>query len=83
MPKKLIVLPLTEASIEMVKAEMGVMVMAKWALKSYIQNTRLKTVKVGRDGLVRKHYLATLKNKVQPNYFRQFVEFLQREITIE
>lgn len=81
-PKKLIVLPLTEASIEMVKAEMGILVMAKWALKSYLVNTNLKTVKIGKGGLVRKHYLASLKNKVQPNYFNQFVEFLQREISI-
>lgn len=82
-PKKIIVLPLTEASLEMVKAEMGVMVMAKWALKSYLENSDLRIVKVGKNGLIRKHYVAILRNRIQPNYFNHFIEFLQREITIE
>lgn len=82
-PRKFIVLPLTEAAVEMVKADMGVMVMAKWALKPYLQPPGLKAIKIGRNGLKRKHYLAVLKNTRRPDYFVQFLEFLQREITIE
>lgn len=82
-PKKIVVLPLTEASVEMVKAEMGIMVMAHWALKPYLANSTLRTVKIGKTGLKRKHYLGILKNKTQPKYFDHFVEFLQREITLE
>lgn len=79
-PKKVTVLPMTEASIEMVKAEMGVMVMAGWALKPYLSNEQLKPVKVGRSGLKRTHFVATLKNKDRATYFNHFIEFLQREI---
>lgn len=81
-PKKITVLPLTEASLEMVKAGMGIMVMARWALQPYLKNDSLCTVKIGRKGLRRKNYLATLKNKSNPQYFERFVEFLQREISL-
>ena len=81
-PKKIIVLPLTEASIEMVKAEMGIMVMSKWALKPYLNHPQLRTIKIGKGGLKRKHYIATLKKKPSPEYFLQFVSFLKNEISL-
>jgi LysR family transcriptional regulator, regulator for metE and metH len=81
-PKKVIPVPLTEAAIEMVKADMGVMVLAKWALKSYLNDGNIRTVTIGRGGLKRKHYIATFKNKVYPKYFSHFIEFLQKEISI-
>lgn len=80
-PRKVTVLPMTEASVEMVKAEMGILVMAKWALKPYLNNDQLKTIKIGRNGLKRTHFIATLKNDDRPDYFNHFIEFLQREIT--
>jgi LysR family transcriptional regulator for metE and metH len=82
-PKKITPLPLTEASIEMVKAEMGVMSMAKWAFGSYQKNNSLKAVKIGKKGLKRKHYIAHLNNKVYPDYFFQFVEYLKTEIHLQ
>lgn len=82
-PKKITPLPLTEASIEMVKADMGVMSMAKWALQPYLKNNAIKAVKIGRNGLKRKHYIAVMNNKLQPDYFNHFVEFLQSEINLQ
>lgn len=81
-PKKIIVLPLTEASIEMVKAEMGIMVMAKWALQPYLRGAALKAVKIGKNGLKRIHFAATLSNKQPPEYLHRFIEFLQQEIML-
>lgn len=81
-PKKIIPVPLTEAAIEMVKADMGVIVMAKWSLKNYLNDEQLKAVKIGRHGLKRKHYMAVLKNKKYPAYFDHFTEFLQKEIAV-
>jgi LysR family transcriptional regulator for metE and metH len=80
--KKVIVLPLTEASIEMVKAEMGIMVMAKWALQPYLRDGVLKAVRIGKNGLKRTHFAATLSNKEVPEYQHRFIEFLQREIVL-
>jgi LysR family transcriptional regulator for metE and metH len=79
-PKKITPLPLTEASLEMVKADMGVMAMAKWALQPYLKNESLRAVKIGRNGLKRKHYIAYLNDKQHPEYFSHFVAFLQTEI---
>jgi LysR family transcriptional regulator for metE and metH len=82
MPAKITTLPLTEAAIEMVKADMGIMVMAQWALEPYLHSDALKTIRIGRKGLKRTHYAAILKNIHHPEYFDRFVEFLQREISV-
>lgn len=82
-PKKITPLPLTEASIEMVKADMGVMAMAKWAVQPYLKNNAIKTVKIGRYGLKRKHYIAIMNDKSYPEYFNDFITFLQTEINMQ
>lgn len=81
-PRKITVLPLTEASIEMVKAELGVMVMASWALKPYLTWGNLKTVKITKSGLHRTHYIALLKNRDTPSTYQHFIEFIKQEIAL-
>ena len=68
-PKKITPLPLTEASIEMVKADMGIMAMAKWALQPYLKDNSIRAIKIGKNGLKRKHYIAVMSNKFYPDYF--------------
>jgi LysR family transcriptional regulator for metE and metH len=82
-PKKITPLPLTEASIEMVRANMGVMSMAKWAMQPYLASNELKAIKIGRSGLKRKHYIATIEAKNHPAYFNRFIEFLKTEINAQ
>jgi LysR family transcriptional regulator for metE and metH len=82
-PKKITPLPLTEASIEMVKADMGIMVMAKWAAQPYLKMNSLRSVKIGKQGLKRKHYVATIANKKHPAYFDHFIDFLKNEINLQ
>lgn len=82
-PKKITALPLTEASIEMVKADMGIMAMAKWALQPYLKNNSIRAIKIGKNGLKRKHYIAVMNNKIYPDYFSHFIEFLQTEINLQ
>lgn len=81
-PANVTILPLTEASVEMVKADMGVMVMAKWALKPYLNNSQLKVVRVTRDGLFRQHFVAILNNPGYPEYYNFFIKFLKEEIEL-
>lgn len=81
-PKKVIILPLTEASIEMVKAKMGIFVAANWILEPYLKSSTLKKIKIGPKGLRRTHFIAVLKSRQFPNYFNQFIEFMQREIVL-
>jgi LysR family transcriptional regulator for metE and metH len=82
-PKKITPLPLTEASIEMVKADMGVMSMAKWALQPYLKNSSIKAIKIGKNGLKRKHFIAIRTEKEYPDYFNHFIGFLQTEINLQ
>lgn len=82
-PKKITPLPLTEASIEMVKADMGIMVMANWALQPYLKSNSLRSVKIGKNGLKRKHYVATMAHQKQPQYFNHFIDFLKNEINLQ
>jgi LysR family transcriptional regulator for metE and metH len=82
-PRKITPLPLTEATLEMVKADMGVMSMAKWALLPHLKNNPIKAVKVGKNGLKRKHFIATRANENYPDYFQHFISFLQNEINLQ
>jgi LysR family transcriptional regulator for metE and metH len=82
-PRKITPLPLTEASIEMVKADMGIMAMANWAAQPYLKTNAIKAIKIGKNGLKRKHYIAFIKNKIYPDYFNHFSQFLQTEINLQ
>jgi len=81
-PATLTILPLTEASVEMVKAEMGVIVMARWALKPYLNHPGLRTVRVTPEGLYRHQYAAILNHQDRPEYYDYFIKFLKEEIEL-
>ena len=59
------------------------MVMAKWALQPYLKNSNLVPIKIGKNGLKRKHFVATLTTTKQPTYFIHFIEFLQNELSLQ
>lgn len=80
-PADITVLPLTEASIEMVKADLGVIVIPEWAIRPYLNSGELSTVKVTREGLHRTHYSAIL-NQDHPTYLTDFIDHVKQEIRI-
>ncbi|MBX2843791.1 MAG: LysR family transcriptional regulator [Flammeovirgaceae bacterium] len=80
LPKKITPIPLTEATIEMIKAEMGISVMPKWTLKPYLAQSAINTIKVTPEGLHRNWYVARLKDRNFPSYFDCFISFLRQEI---
>jgi len=82
-PRQLTVLPLTEAALELVKADMGVAVMAQWALRPYLAvSDELRTVRVTPTGLVRQQYAARLLGRDYPLYYESFLQFLTHEIQL-
>lgn len=81
--KNVIVLPLTEAAIEMVKADMGVVVMSKWASRPYLKTGELSIKKLTERGLHRRQCVALLKSESYPDYFDYFIHFLREEMTVE
>jgi len=80
-PKKLIVLPLTEASIELVKANMGVIVLANWALIPYL-NDEIKAIKINKEGFFRQQYIARIRDREYPVFYDYFIKFLREEIKL-
>jgi len=81
-PKKLTYIQLTEAAIEMVKEGLGITAMAKWVIKPYLDNNRVRVLKLGTRGLKRKWYVATLKSPGSPRFIKNFVEQLKSQISL-
>ncbi|MBN4081447.1 LysR family transcriptional regulator [Caldithrix abyssi] len=76
-PEKVSKFQLTEARIEMVRAGLGVTVMANWAVKPYLKNGNICTVPLTRNGLQRTWYAALPKMKDQNDYTEAFVAHLR------
>jgi LysR family transcriptional regulator for metE and metH len=79
MPKQVSPIELTEAIIEMVKANLGVAVLANWAIRPHVQPDTLRAVKVTKKGLQRQWSAATLRNQkkqAEPKYMAKFIELL-------
>lgn len=79
-PKKISALPLTEATIELIRANMGIAVMAKWAIKPWLESGLVSAKRINRKGLYRKHYAARLQGMQLPDYFDHFIEFMKQHI---
>lgn len=81
MPKQVSPIGLTEAIIEMVKANLGVAVLANWAIRPYVQPETLRAIKVTKKGLRRQWSAATLRNQPnqsEPKYMTKFIELLSQ-----
>lgn len=72
-PLKISAIPLTEVALEMVAANMGIMCMPKWALKSFKLSEDLIFKKIGENGLRRTHHLVFRKSDVSKKYIHDFI----------
>lgn len=77
-PKKVSKLQLTEAIIEMVKAGIGITVMATWAIKPYLRSKQLLTRPLANQDLKRHWYAVTLNGKNTPRFIDCFVKHLSK-----
>lgn len=75
-PAKISALPLTEATIELIKAGYGVAVMPRWSIAPYIEKGTVSCCKINRSGLFRSHYAARLSGAV-PGYIARFIDCLK------
>lgn len=75
-PKKMTQIQLTEAIVEMVKADIGISVMARWAIKPYLKSKRLTTIPVEDHRLDRTWYGVTLNKGPQLRYIDCFIKHL-------
>ena len=72
-PLKISAVPLTEVALEMVNANMGIMCMPKWALKSFKLSDQLNFKKIGINGFKRTHYLVIRKSDESKKYINDFL----------
>jgi len=79
-PKKVYKITLTEAILEMVKANLGVAVLPNWIIRPYIEEGSLVPVQITRKGIKRTWYAATLKNKDLPAYMTTFIKTLSKHL---
>lgn len=73
MPCKISAIPLTEVSLEMVRAKQGIMCLPQWALKAFKRPEELIQKQIGAKGLKRTHYLAIREEDAQKEYVQDFI----------
>lgn len=76
LPLRITRIELTEAIIEMVKANLGVTILAKWAITPYLSKNELSSLPLGEDGYKRTWYAATLNTTDTPPYLQDFITSL-------
>lgn len=80
-PMKEIQMQLTEARVEMVKANLGVTVMANWAIRPYIERNEVVPVQITKKGLVRTLYVVYLKNSNEFKYIKDLIELIKAKMS--
>jgi LysR family transcriptional regulator for metE and metH len=78
-PARISRVELTEAIIEMVKANLGIAVLARWATARHLNAATLKSLPLGRRGLHRRWYAVTLKSRRPPAYLESFVDLMAEQ----
>jgi LysR family transcriptional regulator for metE and metH len=78
-PRQLSQVQLTEAIIEMVKAGIGISVMARWAVAPQIAAGSLRAVPLTKHGVHRRWSAALLRNNSAPAYLHEFVKLLAHQ----
>jgi LysR family transcriptional regulator for metE and metH len=78
-PARLQQVQLTEAIVELVKAGLGVAVMARWAVEPALKAGTLRAVKFTRQGYRRTWSAATLKDMARVPFVRDFIDLVARQ----
>ena len=78
-PKRHMQVRLTEAVIELVKANVGVAVMAQWAVAPYVASGAIVAVPLTKRGYTREWKAACLGSRHMPPFVRAFVDMVAAE----
>ncbi|MEO1263965.1 MAG: LysR family transcriptional regulator [Bacteroidota bacterium] len=76
-PAQITEVQLTEVILEMVRSGLGVSIMARWSVESYLEKGYVKAIPIGKKGMHRTWYAATLKSRQRPEYIEAFIECLK------
>ena len=75
-PRRAVRVQLTEAIVEMVKAGIGVAVLARWAVAPQIASGAIEARPLTRRGFCKTWSAATLRSRSTPAYVRDFIALL-------
>lgn len=78
-PKKISDIPYTELSLQMVAANMGIICVPKWQLKSFKLSEDLVFKRIGKNGLKREHYLVVKSKNRNKKYIHDFISSFEDE----
>lgn len=78
-PAKVTHLMLTEAILEMVKANLGVTVIAKWSVLPAIESGAVRAISIGAKGVFRQWSAATVRGAAEPPHLADFVRLLSAQ----
>jgi LysR family transcriptional regulator, regulator for metE and metH len=67
---------LTEATIELVKAGLGVSLLARWAVEPHVKSRTLRALPLTRRGYPRTWSAATLKDMARVPHIREFIDLV-------
>lgn len=77
-PARLSCIQITEGIIELVKAGVGIAVLARWAVTPHLEAGTLRAVPLTKRGYHRQWSVITIKQKQPPLYLRAFADLLAR-----
>jgi len=83
MPRQLSLIQLTEAMIELTKAQIGICVLARWAVDPHVRAGTLRAIPITAGGMHRRWYGAMRATKNTPPYLREFEQFVARAVMAE
>jgi LysR family transcriptional regulator, regulator for metE and metH len=77
-PAKVTPVMLTEAIVEMVKADLGISVLSRWFIQSYVRDGVVKALRITKKGLVRNWMAAAIANDDAPAYLAEFTRLISK-----
>jgi len=78
-PRQVTQAPLTEAIVELVKAGLGIAVMARWAIAPELLSGRLRGARLTQAARFRSWSAVRLKSAAEPAWLGEFVDLLSRD----
>ena len=80
-PRQLSLIQLTEAMVELVKAGIGICVLARWAVDPHVRAGTLRAVPLTKGGFQRRWFSVTRAMKNKPQHLREFEQFVAHAVT--
>jgi LysR family transcriptional regulator for metE and metH len=79
-PSQITRLQLTEAIIELVSANLGIAILARWAVVPAVRAGAVQALRLGRKGITRTWYTAVRNTGVTPAWQFDLIELLRRNL---